>query len=341
MHCHYHSKSCCNAKSNLRRRRSAWGAIAVSLSSLGVFTASTVPVAAQPEFYANAIVGVSDGVGPAYLVEAIDSSSAYDNVAVLGFNKVYSNGTLSATAAANYRGFFSAGTYASGQVLNASYPTAAPVLGEFDTPFGYYVSGALGTFTQHRFISPETLTGPYGKFNWHVTGDISSNLGRADSRLDFAVTQGATSLFDIYNPAITPNLMTEFGAGNYSYTTGVALNTTLDFLFASSAFWQVTPADLATLGSGTKTIFGEASFMSTFTLDSIELFNGDGTRVNTWSLLDEATGQAIFNQNGRVVALDATSAPEPGSLALILPIVGMVGMVLRKHEQRRQRRRRK
>lgn len=288
-------------------------------SGLLLLMGLATPASAQYVFHQATSAAVSDGVINGFLREQgvnFDSSTPED-VALIGFNKTYSNGaTFTADSAANYRGFWSTGTFASGQVLNASYPTTEPEIFNTSQPFGYYVLGGMGSFTKHRFVTPESLSGAFGQFNWHVDGDLAATLGTANSRLDFAVTQGATSFNDLYNSAITPNLMTKFGPGTYSYTTGIALDTPLDFLFWSSAYWQVTPAELAALGTQHRDISGHALFMNTFNLDSIYLYNGDGTLVKNWSLLDDATGQVLFNQDGRVV--NSAAAPEPSSVALLL-----------------------
>lgn len=290
----------------------------VLLSGVYCLLGIVSPAAAQPFFRTRAFAGVADGVNPGFVVTGTQGQDGPtpSNAALSNFSTAYPNGTFTASAAANYRGFFSTGTYASGQVLNASYPTSPPSAGQLDPAFGYVVLGGMGSFTQHRFVTPESLTGVFGQFHWHVDGTSSTNLGLASSRLDFAVTQGATSFNDLYNSTITPNIMTQIGPGTYTYTTGIALDTPLDFLFWSSAFWNVLPSDLATLGSGTKTIFGQAEFMNTFNLDSIDLYKADGSKIADWQLLDEATGQTIFTQSGRVQA--ETAAPEPSSVLLFL-----------------------
>jgi hypothetical protein len=303
--------------------------------SLLIGVATNATARAQVVFRGITSVSVNDGVLSGNLREqGIQNDTATpENLALLGFSKTYDNGaTFNASAAANYRGFFSTGTYAMGEVLNASYPTVAPEFLNINNPFGYYVIGGMGSFTKHRFVTPESLTGVFGTFNWHVDGTATSTFGLANSRLDFAVTQGASVFDDLYNASITPNKMTQFGPGSYSYTTGIALDTPLDFLFWSSSFWQVQKNDLATLGTTHRDIRGSALFNDTFTLDSIELRKADGTLVNNWSLLDEATGQTIFTQNGRVTA--QMNAPEPGSLALLLPVMGVAGIVIRKQKRR-------
>jgi len=297
-------------------------AVLVLMISVGVASADT------PEFRSMVFAGVApNGYNPGtYRIE--ESGNTYFNEptpanTLLNYSHTYTGGPqgdiqFSANAAANYRGFWSAGTHAQGTVDNAY---TAPG----DTPQGFYVLGGMGSHTQHRFVSPESLTGPYSVFNWEVTGNSDTNVGTARSRLDFAVTQNAVMFDDFYNASLVPERLTEYGPGQYSYQTAIALDTPLDFLFWSSAYWEVLPDELAALG-GPVDIYGSADFMSTFHLASIDLFNEDGTPVRNWSLLDEATGDAVFTQNGRVG--DPVVVPEPGTAVLIaiglLPLAGGV-----------------
>lgn len=288
-------------------------------------------------FRAFSFTGVSDGHPDYYVLDSGLGSTYFDsptpdNISLYGFQKTYSGPggdvTFSAASAANFRGYWSTGTYAYGQVQNAYYPTSS----DYGTspPFGYYVIGGGGSWTKMTFSTPESLTGPYADFHWHVDGMTDANLGTANARLDFAVTQGATSFDDLYNSTVTPNIMTKFGPGTYSYHTAVALDTPLDFLFWSSSFWQVTPGDLAALGLAHEDIHGFAQFFNTYNLDTIDLYNGDGSLVTDWSLTNE-NGQVVFNQNGRV----APSVPEPGTLALFgTGLLASAGLLRRRRNTR-------
>lgn len=284
--------------------------------------------AQTPLFQAYAFVGVNNSsVSEPNFFAIEDFGNSYFESPIpvntfVNFSKTYpgpqGDTQFSALAAANYRGFWSAGTHAEGSVTNAYAGS--------DNASGFYVIGGMGSWTRHRFVSPESLSGPFSRFHWRVSGTSSYNAGIAQSRLDFAVTPvtaGVTGFNDFYNTSIVPNRLTEFGPGSYTYHTAIALDTPLDFLFWSSAYWQVNRGEVpATPGN----LFGLAEFMSTFELESVELFNGDGTLVSTWGLVDEATGQEVFNQNGRVVA--QAEVPDAGTGALmgagLLPLAGMI-----------------
>lgn len=301
----------------------------------------TVPARAQvpstPDFRAFAFAGVSDG--HSYFILNNFAPSYADspvpiNISITNQTQTYSGPlgdvTFTATAAANYRGFWSSGTYAEGRVDNVYYPTDAPY--HTSPPFGYYVVGGIGSWTRHRFVTPESLNDVFAQFHWHVSGETDVNFGTANSRLDFGVGQNVPSFNDLYNSQYVPNLLTRFGPGEYSYTTGVALDTPLDFLFWSSSYWEVDPDQLANLPSNMHEIHGIAEFTRTFNIDRIDLYNGDpnngGTLITDWSLLDEATNQVIFNQNGRVIV------PEPGSLALLVG-VSLSGLAVLRRRRRK------
>ena len=304
--------------------RAAAAAVFTSLALCG-----TIAHAQQaPNFRALTFAGVNYNRLPdgQYVLEEMGGTyfdSPTPANASMNYSHTYTGGPQGdtqflANSAANYRGFWSAGTHAQAAITNA-YPSTAE-----EAPQGFYVLGGIGSHTKHRFVSPESVTGPFSVFNWHVSGNSSTNLGVAQSRLDFAVTTGASGFGDLYNAAVTPNLMTKFGPGSYSYNTAVAMDTPLDFLFWSSAFVEVKRSDLE--GMSATDIFGTADFMSTFELDSIELYNQDGTRIETWSLIDETTGEAVFTEKGRVG--NPTSAiPEPGTALLLvgglLPLAGI------------------
>lgn len=304
--------------------------------SLGILVGVSSRGAAQiPYFNSTSIGAVKNGAedfliifGSNWVDGREGSSPANTNIGfTTDFTGAQGTTTFSAYAAANYRGFWSTGTYAYGTVTNAYHSTTPPP--GFDPPHGYVVLGGAGSWTQARFETPAALTAATATFRWNVTGQASADLGMANARLDFAVTQGAGSFFDLYNPTITPNLLTRFGPGNYSYNTGVALGVNLDFLFWSSAFWDVTPADIASLGSTPRNIAGSAMFNNTFTLDTIELLDSNGDPIQNWQLLDVTSGTTLFDQNGRVAAV-----PEPGVYALLLGALSAVSGLL--HTRRRR-----
>lgn len=303
-------------------------AVTALLLALCVLIGVAPRSSAQTPYYNSTSLGaVKDGQSD-YLVNfASNETDGWEGFSPrntnIGFTRDFSGSdgvtTFSASAAANYRGFWSTGTYAHGTVTNA-YNSGHT---GFDPPHGYVVLGGAGSWTKNRFETPEALSSATALFHWHVSGNSSANIGTANARLDFAVTQGATSYFDLYNSSVTPNLLTRYGPGTYDYNTGVALGVNLDFLFWSSAFWDVTASDLAALGSTHRDLYGDASFNNTFVLDSIQLFDPNGNEIEDWQLVDSVTGAALFNQNGRI-----SSVPEPGSCALCVGALASAALFL-------------
>lgn len=291
------------------------------------------PARAQT-FYTEVLGATSDGIETGYSAPGEDVNLQLGTPTPMNlsinrttvYNGPQGDVTFSFNAAANYRGFWSTGAYASGTATNAYYnPT--PAAGQKTPPQGFYVLGGMGSWTQHTFVSPESLTGPYATMTWHVSGNGTTNLGVADARLDFAVTQNATDYFALFN---MPDRLFEYGTGTYRYNTGVALGVPLDFLFWSSAYYEVTKGDVASLGGSHADLAGTAAFMNTFHLDAIELFNGNGDPVSEWSLIDNATGNVIFNQNGRVAAVPEPSSGAAGAASLSV----LAGLLLRRRRAR-------
>ena len=75
-----------------------------------------------------------------------------------------------------------------------------------------------------------------------------------------------------------------------------------------------------------------ADFSNTYSLDSIDLFDGTNQPITNWTLEETNTpGVALFNQDGRTLAA-GVSSPEPNTLALI--ILGGVGIVARRQKRK-------
>lgn len=311
--------------------------LAVALTAAAALTAG---IAAKADHYQGiAIAGFSDG-HDYFLIDGIGSSyndsSTPDPAQLYGYSSTYtgSGGDINFTAAAAiaFRGNWSTGSYSYGNVQNAYYPTDAPYSNT--PPFGYYVEGGAGSWTKNTFISPTVLTDPTADFHWSISGNTNgTTFGTANARLDFGVSDTGlvSNLYDMWDPTKSPGTVTEYGTGQYTYHTAIALNTPLDFLFWSSSYWQVTPAQLATLGTAHEDLTGYAQFFDTIELDSIDLHNGDGSLVTDWSLLN-SQGQVVFNQAGPVTA----AVPEPGTWAFLgTGIVAFAGLLRRRRSSSR------
>jgi hypothetical protein len=247
------------------------------------------------------------------------------------FDRVYTrthtgsggNSVQRSQVAARYNGFYSSGTLVDGTVTNAYKPADE---GDRD---GYYSIAGMGSWTQHRFVSPADLTGAWATFSWHVTGTFTKNIGWGGSRLDFRATNGAESFNDLYNDTLAGGRLTQFGPGSYNYSTfgsGADLSQVIDFMFWGSSFWQVEDTDMNAL-AGPGTIYGKADFFRTFQLDDIKLFNEDG-EITDWSLENLDGSVEWDSRNGRINPLNPV--PEPGSVALLIGAALAGGLVVRR-----------
>lgn len=171
---------------------------------------------AQNQFRGTTYQTVADGHPDDFLVKNGHEDTYFDsptpkNISIVNQSKTYSgsggDAVYSSSEAVNFRGFWSTVTFLSLKVKNAYYPTN-PAYGT-SPPFGYFALGGVEFWTKNPFISPQALNDATATFQWHVSGNADSNLGLTTSRLDFAVTTGATSAFDLYKPTITPNKLTK------------------------------------------------------------------------------------------------------------------------------------
>jgi hypothetical protein len=256
-----------------------------------------------------------------------------------GTNTYTANGlttTFTGYAATNWKAPQATGYYLNGSVTNA-YTSPGGATGLTNPPSGYYVEAGGGSSEIVEYDSPEALTDPTAVYHWHMSGtsySVGGNglpLGVAETRLDFAVVErdSVGSVYDIFDPTQLPDgKLLQFGFGQYDYNTAVEMGVPLDFLFWSSAFWQVEPNDLT---STPQDISGNVDAPNTVALDSITLYNGDGSLVTDWSLKDVATGQVLFNEDGKVA-----DVPEPGAVALLAGLsLSGAGLLTRRKRSRR------
>lgn len=217
--------------------------------------------------------------------------------------------SVSATIASNYRGFFSAGNYASLTVSNARSAAAN-------------ATALHGSRTSVEFftLGPQPVR---STFTWRVTGSGSATLGETSSALYFLAGryEGQTytgALFGNGNPT-----MTWLGSGTFTYNLPLLLDQPIDLFYLSNARYLVSKDEADTVVGGTYT--GTASYMNTHELVGIDLYDVNDNRIDNWTMTDRSTGQIVFNQNGRVAA---AAVPEPGTLALIGPLLpfGMLAL---------------
>lgn len=218
---------------------------------------------------------------------------------------------------AAWSGFYAGRNYASISVNNINSTET------------YYQVAGTGSATSMQFFTPSAAA-DHAIFTWHVSGTESNpaGVGRTTGRLDFGATTDSDvswlNLFD--DPTDKLNSITEFGPGTYSYSLPIAdLGTLINIFYWSSAFAQINPGDAPQGSNATLT----ANYSNTFFLESVDLLNGS-TSLDNWTLKDMNTNTDVFNQNGRLVAIDpAQPLPTvPGPAAIVLLATGFLGFAV-------------
>lgn len=193
---------------------------------------------------------------------------------------------------------------------------------------GYTAQAAYGSRTTVEFFTSGALASR-ALFHWHVSGtESSTNVADcnpptefslcAAARLDFAATTDSSKRFvDLFiDPSLNP--LSEFGAGDYFYDIGgLPLDQVIQLMFWSSTFVNAAPGKLPQ--GGEFSLF--ADYSSTFDLIEIDLFDVNDNEITQWTMVDRATGQTVFNQDGRIAA----TIPEPSSITLLA--AGIFGLV--------------
>jgi hypothetical protein len=193
----------------------------------------------------------------------------------------------------------------------------------------YSAIGGTGSKTALRVEDPFEAA-RRATFRWTVTGTSTvppGVLGDATSRLDFGYsTDPFSDWFDLFRNPQNLNAQTFFGPGTYEVTVPLVPGQPLYIHYWSSAFTQIDPGE-APLGGNFRLT---ADFASTFVLDAIDLFDeNEEPLLYDWSVVDEDSGELLFDNNGRVAfILDALPPPQvvpvPAPAVLLLSALGML-----------------
>lgn len=185
---------------------------------------------------------------------------------------------------------------------------------------GYYAVAGSGSRSTVRFFeAPDAVRATY---RWNVTGSSSAPVGVATSRLDFHASQGAlTSYYDIFSDGVNDP---HYNPGVYSFTLSGDFSRSFDLFYWSSAYVQIDPGQAAQGANYTL----RADFASTYVLEGIDLYDANDNLLTGWSMVDEETGESLFDWTGRLAAIDdapdvppngpGLSVPEPATAALAL-----------------------
>lgn len=197
-----------------------------------------------------------------------------------------------------YSGFMASRNFASISVGNARVTD------------DYYLVAGQGGASRVHFNAGTTAA--QATFTWTISGTALENgPGVANSRLDFAAsTTQLGSWFDIFS------LVPVYGPGTYQFTAPVDADGGDVFLYFWSSAYALLQHGAAADGANTSLT---ANFGSTFVLTDVELVDDSGQLLTDWTMTDAATGEALFDQDGRIagVAPAPDFVPEPASAWLL------------------------
>lgn len=190
-------------------------------------------------------------------------------------------------------------------------------------------TGGLGTgttaYTATAAPSGNTATGTY-RIVTNVTQfntNLVQPLGGTASGGNFLVFDGSTVA----------------GTNLFSFTTTAATSGFYNFSFYGAAGGSPVPTFAASFGVGstapnTTTSLGSVVATNTWSQFTSSNFSLTAGTTYTFTILDSSTvGGGNDGAIDDVKLTLVTSAPEPGSLALLLPVMGTVGMMLRRRKK--------
>jgi hypothetical protein len=219
-------------------------------------------------------------------------------------NTLYDSAPVEAMASTVAGGFYVSKNYAKISVTNVQ-------------DSGYIAGGVYGSHTQLKFLTAPN-NAAYSVFRWNVSGSTltSPDTGYAGAVLRFMAGYYPTETYNsVFNTATPPaDLMVFENTGNFVYNLPITLGQNIDLFYQATASVKLSRDEAQDLLGDTYT--AEADFASTTILDRIDLYDSSNNLITSnWSLGDVETGQARFDQNGRVNSTSST--PEPGTLAFV------------------------
>lgn len=256
------------------------------------------------------------GTDPGYLsqhiVNGVDWVSNSTPLNASGGGSLAVDGAaMSASGWSAYSGFMASRNFASVNVGNARVTD------------DYYMVAGQGGASRVHFNAGTTAA--QATFTWTITGTALANgPGEANARLDFAAsTTQFGHWFDLF--AGTPVR----GPGTYQFTAPVDANGGDVFLYFWSSAYALLQHGAAADGANTSLT---ANFGSTFVLTDVELVDDSGQLLTDWTMTDAATGEALFDQDGRIagVAPAPDFVPEPASAWLLAAAGAALAMMRRR-----------
>ena len=223
------------------------------------------------------------------------------------------------------RRIFSAGIALSALTLVLASTQAAHA--QFNVDFSAGLGGGTTAYNLTSSPSSATPTGSYQITNSVTTFNplLTQPTGATTSGGNFLVFDGSTVA----------------GTNLFSFSTLVSNTGTYNFSFFGASGGSLSPVLAASFGVGstapnTTTALGSLATTGAFQRFTSANFLLTAGTTYTFTILDTNTvggGNDGAIDDVRLSQVVSTTAPEPGSLALLLPVMGTIGMVLRRRRK--------
>jgi hypothetical protein len=173
---------------------------------------------------------------------------------------------------------------------------------------GYNAVASHGQRTQVQFFS-QTVPGQV-IFTFNVSGTEGTPYGTTLGRFDFLAkpyVPGSGSFFDVF---LDPAATSWSGPGTYTYSYAGSIQAPLDLMFyaASGVLIGLQDPNGRGLPPAGASFSAFADYANTFDLAEIALLDENGDPIPEWTLVDLASGQEVFNQDGRLTPVPAPAA---------------------------------